>query len=287
VRELFACPAVALALLLVACSHGPDAPPFQGAAAYPPASDPTDAAVADAADAADDASTSSAAAPKLRVLFVGNSYTSTNDLPGWVHRLAAAAHGGPQLEVDALTPGGATFADQWMSTGAVARIAAGGFTHVVLQAQSVEPVGWPASFEMYGEQLVTEVQKSGAHALLYETWARKAGDAVYMESWSGGDPKAMQAGLRGAYANLAEKGGATVAAVGDAWEQVLATHPTLTLFQGDGSHPTEVGTYLAACVFYAVLTGRSAAGLTDHPASLTQADADALAKLAANTAHVR
>jgi hypothetical protein len=32
--------------------------------------------------------------------------------------------------------------------------------------------------------------------VFYETWARRAGDAVYQEAYSGGTPSAMQAGLR-------------------------------------------------------------------------------------------
>ena len=46
-----------------------------------------------------------------RVLFVGNSYTYANDMPGWVTRLAESSALPPQLETSSETAGGATLAD--------------------------------------------------------------------------------------------------------------------------------------------------------------------------------
>jgi len=41
----------------------------------------------------------------------------------------------------------------------------------------------------------------------------------------------------------------------------LEADPTLVLHDKDGSHPNAVGTYLAACVFAAVLAGLNPVGL--------------------------
>jgi hypothetical protein len=49
--------------------------------------------------------------------------------------------------------------------------------------------------------------------------------------------------------------------VGDAWQTVVGQQPNAALWQGDGVHPTTEGTYLAACVFYASIFGRSPVGL--------------------------
>lgn len=265
--------------MAAACSStGPHAPPAPEGASTD--SGQTSAASADAAASSPDAATSRHA-PALHVLFIGNSYTSTGDLPGLVQKLAAGPDQAQAIGVDSITPGGVTFSDHWMSTGAVARIDTGGFSHVVLQDQSVDPVGDPASFQTYGMQLAAEAQQHGAQVVLYETWARQTGDALYAEAWSGGDPKTLQQRLRDAYASLAKLTGASVAPVGDAWETSLATQPSIQLFQADGSHPTEAGTYLAACVFYATLTGRSPVGITTRPASVTAVTAAALAKIAA------
>jgi hypothetical protein len=94
----------------------------------------------------------------------------------------------------------------------------------------------------------------------------------------------MQAGLRKAYQTVATQNGGRMAPVGDAWETALASHPAIPLFAGDGSHPAEHGSYLAACVFYAALTGNSPEGLSFWPAAVSAADAAALQKVAKQAA---
>ena len=64
-----------------------------------------------------------------------------------------------------------------------------------------------------------------------------------------------------AYDQLARAIGATVVPVGDAWLQMMTARPDLALYQDDGSHPTAIGTYLAACVFHNLLHNQSAIGL--------------------------
>jgi predicted regulator of Ras-like GTPase activity (Roadblock/LC7/MglB family) len=215
----------------------------------------------------------------LNVLFIGNSYTYVNDLPSWVHKLADAA-GVMSVAVDSVTVGGATLADQVSSTGAVDRIRQGGWTHVVIQGQSVEPLLGPASFEGAAAVLASEAKKVGAIPLFYETWARKAGDAVYQQGWSGGTPAAMQAGLRSEYLKVAVAGVGAVAPAGDAWERALAEQPGIGLFQADGSHPTSAGTYLTASVFYGRIVGHSPVGIALHPSDVSATDAAALQTVA-------
>src|SRR6185436_14565016 len=118
----------------------------------------------------------------LGVLFIGNSYTYVNDLPGHVSGLAATAEVPPTIDVSEVTVGGATFADHWNGADAQPAIAKGDRTHVVLQGQSVEPIFAPAGFQQYGSLLANAATAAGAKPVLYETWARKAGDPIY------GDP---------------------------------------------------------------------------------------------------
>ena len=73
------------------------------------------------------------------------------------------------------------------------------------------------------------------------------------------------------------------APVGDAWERSLAERPAIVLHDADGSHPSPAGTYLAACVFYAVLTGRRLDGVDGAPLGVDPADAAALRTLAEAT----
>jgi hypothetical protein len=218
----------------------------------------------------------------LSVLFIGNSYTYVNDLPGTVQQLGDSS-GVAKVMVDSVAVGGATLADHAISTGAMPRIDQALWTHVVLQGQSQEPLYDPETFEMYAALLAAEVKKVGAVPVFYETWARQAGDAFYQDPTSGGTPAAMQAGLRAEYQKVAKAAGALLAPAGDAWEKALAEQPAIDLFQTDGSHPTVNGTYLVACVFHAALTGHSPVGSAEHPSGVSDGNAAALQGVAEET----
>ena len=75
---------------------------------------------------------------------------------------------------------------------------------------------------------------------------------------------------------------AAVAPVGPAWWSVLGSEARPGLWQGDGSHPTRKGTYLAACVFYATIFDESPVGLGYH-GGLSADEASTLQQIAAST----
>src|SRR5262245_47385466 len=74
----------------------------------------------------------------LKALFVGNSFTARNDLPGLVARLAAAR--GKRLEYRLISAGGASLRAHWNAGEAQKAIAEGRYDCVVLQEQSTLPV---------------------------------------------------------------------------------------------------------------------------------------------------
>jgi hypothetical protein len=56
------------------------------------------------------------------------------------------------------------------------------------------------------------------------------------------------------YVRIAQELTVPVVPVGYTWLLVRGQNPQLDLWQEDGSHPTDLGTYLAAGVFYAVFS---------------------------------
>jgi hypothetical protein len=184
----------------------------------------------------------------LRVLFIGNSYTYENDLPGMVEAMGEAA--GVRIEVASSAGGGMTLEDHWGGgSGKAARlIESGRFTHVVLQEQSLLPVVDRAGFRAPALQLARAARRAGSAPVFFVTWARA-------------NAPAMQAGLTDAYREAARDTGGVLAPVGPAWEAVRGLYPGLTLYAQDGSHPAPEGTYVAALVIFAALTGRSPQGL--------------------------
>jgi hypothetical protein len=212
----------------------------------------------------------------LRVLFIGNSYTSVNDLPGTFARLARS--GGRRVEVASIAPGGAFLADHAASTEVASTIGGRGWTAVVLQEQSELPAATDlveTRIVPPAATLVARIDTAGARPWLLETWAHRDG-------WPDRhlDRAAMQAAIDATYRELAGRLGATVVPAGEAWARALREAPAIALWQADGSHPTAAGTYLAACVLYASLVGRSPAGLAET-GGLSSADAALLQRIAA------
>jgi hypothetical protein len=246
-----------------------------------------DATVTDAADASADAparmdAADAPAASTLRVLFIGNSYTFVNDLPGTLHALALAAGSDPAIEVSSVTVGGYTLQQHWDGPDARPAIARGGLTHVVLQDQSVEPASDPTAFAASARLFTDAIAAAHATPVLYETWARKAGDAIYASPWAGDTPDKMQDLLLAAYGAAVTEGSAELAPVGEAFRETWTLHPGIDLYQSDGSHPTPAGTYLAACVFYDVLAGHAFVATGAVPAGVSAADASVLRGVAAH-----
>lgn len=195
---------------------------------------------------------------KLRVLFVGNSYTYFNNLPQLLAGLAASAKPSQMIETEMVTVGGATLKLLWSGGKPQTALASGKWDYVVLQEQStlglarvvdgIPQIGDPKNFHDSVRLIVPEIKKAGAKPLLYMTWARK-------------DSPDKQPLLTEAYQSIGKELGDTVAPVGLAWQAALKARPNLELHVADKSHPTPVGSYLAACVFYATLFGKSPEGL--------------------------
>ena len=189
-----------------------------------------------------------------RVLFIGNSYTSVNDLPTMLAALAKA--GGHPIQTGMVAPGGWMLADHLKSTDTLSALQSSKWDFVVLQEQSQIPSVEPArSQEMYPSAgaLVQKIREAGAQPIFFLTWAHRDG-------WPENnlpDYESMQLQINQGYMTIANKLITPVAPVGYAWLTVWLQNPALALWQADGSHPTELGTYLAACVFYAVLFRQS------------------------------
>jgi hypothetical protein len=285
-RRSSACLVVALGAL-ASCASPPATTeaPSERPSEKPPAPAPShDRPVVLTGSRADPPAAPRESAPSLRVLFVGDSYTFVNDLPKWVRDVVTSS-GAVSIEIDSIVQGGATLTQHVKSPAVTERIGRGGWTHVVIQAQGVEPLLDPAGFESGAAALAAEARKAGAVPVFYETWARRAGDPVYREAWSGGTPPEMQARLDSETRKVAAANGGLLVPAGAAFAKALGDRRlSVTLLASDGSNPTVAGTYLVACIFYARLTGRSPVGVSARPSSLAAGDAAALQELARKVA---
>lgn len=196
----------------------------------------------------------------IHVLFLGNSYTYFNDLPAIFTELAKA---GNQQKVDAMmvAPGGVRLKDHWDKAEAHAALNLKKWNYVVLQDQSTLGIGYYLDgnprvttdeiFLPYAKKWAAEIIQHGARPVFYLTWTRKA-------------TPDDQVTLNYAYIRAAKETGAVVAPVGLAWQQIRQQNPSIELYYKDGAHPSQAGSYLAACVMYATIFHHSPADLPSH-----------------------
>ncbi len=188
----------------------------------------------------------------LRVLFIGNSYTFYNNLPGVLSKMAASAEPALIIKTDRCTVGGHTLELHWNDGIAIEKIRQGNWDFVVLQDHSRGTLSDTKRQKMFdfAHKFDAEIKKAGAKTVFFMTWARR------------NEQPAIERIAR-SYETIAEELDAIVVPVGRAWQSSILNRPDLALHTEDNSHPTPHGTYLAACVFYATLTNQNPIGLSN------------------------
>lgn len=194
-----------------------------------------------------------------RVLFVGNSYMYYGDsLHNHVRRMVDAGGVAPldSLEYKSSTIGGAALEHQpvdWLTTPGRIGVKQP-FELVILQGGSGEPLS-PKRASRFREVL-TEYNKliraRGGKVALYMTHA-------YAPKHREFKPENIRL-TEAMYVEAGNEIGALVIPVGLAFEEAYRRHPELVLHKSDATHPTLIGTYLAACTVYAAVYGRSPVG---------------------------
>ena len=174
----------------------------------------------------------------VRMLFIGNSFTTRNDLPGLLSAIAEAG-AGTMIESKVIAAGGASLRRHW-NAGAADTISDETWDYVVFQEQSTLPIKNGKRFHENVREFVPVMKVSGATMVLFMTWARKH------------EPENQKL-LTDSYDSIGKELAATVVPVGSAWREMLEKQGTPELHAEDGSHPTLAGSYLAACVFYTTL----------------------------------
>lgn len=182
-----------------------------------------------------------------RILFIGNSYTSRNQLPRLLADLAAAASQPRRVDVAAIVAGGASLRRHWNAGLAQKALASTAWDYVVLQEQSTLPLKNAVRYHENVRLFDAEIVRHGARTVLYLTWARQQAQDT-------------QDGIARAVESIAAEIGALVVPVGRAWQAALGQGGELRLYTDDGSHPTWAGSYLAACMFHVSLFGESPPG---------------------------
>ena len=203
-------------------------------------------------------------APK-RILFLGNSFTARNDLPGLIAALANAR--GQSIEHRLISVGGASLRTHWNAGEAATVIADGGYDTVVLQEQSTLPIKNAARMHENVRLFDGVIGAADAKTVLYMTWARRHA------------PESQKA-ITDAYTSIGVELSALVVPVGTAWQAFLGKYQQPVLHDKDASHPTLAGSYLAACVFLAALFKENPVGIRSEVTGLAAKEKALLQRVA-------
>jgi hypothetical protein len=188
------------------------------------------------------------------ILFIGNSLTFVNQLPFVLAALVFDSNTSSELKIGEVVKGGASLEELYEHTDAIATIEKSGpWTDVVLQEQS--DVAQPDQMQQYANLFSQSIRRANAHTLIFETWVHN-------------DKLSDQARVKSVAQSVASSCGGTAVFAGEAFELCRKRHPEINLYSDD-RHPTQAGTYLAACVFYAKIFGRTPVGL---PSDLSLVD---------------
>jgi len=212
------------------------------------------------------------------ILFIGNSYTASNNLPSIVDVLAKSA--GDEIIFETSTGGGQTLQNHSNSAATISKIQQANWDYVVLQEQSQLP-SFPMSQVQvqvfpYAKILCDTIRyyNNCTTPMFFMTWGRENGDASNCASWP---PVCTYTGMDSLlnlrYRMMADSNEALVSPVGAVWNYIRNQYPTIDLYSSDGSHPSLEGSYAAACTFYTMIFQKSPLLITNDY-GLNHMDAD-------------
>jgi hypothetical protein len=166
-----------------------------------------------------------------RLLFIGNSLTTANNLPKLVEQIAAAT--GTPMASTVIAENNFSLGDHWERGDALKAIRRGGWAFVILQQG-------PSSLPDSRSQLIAdtrrfdvEIRKAGARTALYMVWPSK-------------DRLAFFADVSRSYSDAAKAVGGVLLPAGDAWRESWKAEPSMALYGPDDFHPSPLGSTVAA-----------------------------------------
>lgn len=219
-----------------------------------------------------------------KVLFIGNSYTFTNNMPAIVDSIARSF--GDTLIYDVSAPGGYTLQQHTTNLTTISKINARQWDVVMIHEQSQRPAFPPSQVASdvypFATRLDSMVRANDTctQTMFMMTWGRANGDQANCAgypvicTYSG-----MQMRLRESYLQMATDNRADVAPVGMAFRIMMDSAYAPWLYSPDSSHPSMAGSYLEACVIYSSVFHKSTRNST-YMAGLVPPDVALLQRVA-------
>jgi hypothetical protein len=188
----------------------------------------------------------------IKVLFIGNSLTSYNQQPSMFSGMAKAA--GKQVFVEQATVSGADLDNLSRNTSVLNLIKKYKWDYVILQGSD-----FSIAFQEYhfvilpGIETLRDSIKANniqTDVIFFMNWANKEGNYWHSTFYSYDD---FQTRIYDGTLQLADDLKFMIAPVGWAWKSVRDQYPDIELYASDDVHPSLAGSYLGACVYFAMI----------------------------------
>ena len=193
-----------------------------------------------------------------KILFVGNSYLYYNDsVHNYTERLLIEYYEDEEIVTKSATIGGSklrnhnidhllNYKNLQLDEQIDLLIMQGGSYEVISQKSREK-------FAKTASEYSAKAQKLGIRTALYMTHA-------YLKNYRRYEPNLIEK-IKKTYYEAGKKSDSLVIPVGLAYEIAYQKNPEIKLHHPDGTHPGLLGTYLAACTVFAVITNKSPEGL--------------------------
>lgn len=199
----------------------------------------------------------------LNILMVGNSHTSTNDVPSLLRNLLVS--GGVVGKVTTKPYIGGLLNDQASDPNLIKEIQSKRWNVIILQGALVSSSHKYRYSQEGGIKLANLAKKSGAKTLLFAEWPRQGWD---------------EAGYQmKVYEEIARPTGTVIVPIPWVFRKALQVEPKAN-FWTDGNHATLVGSYLAAATLYYWVTEQHRMDPTWAPKGMSKDTSDFLIRFA-------
>ena len=207
---------------------------------------------------------------RIDVLFVGNSYTYSNDAGVAEMLNTIAAANGRTVNAQKVAYGGASLSSYASSLASSSKakstfenaLASESWDYVVLQEQTKNSILNPTRMYCSIDVLVNKIRSAcpGAHVLLYMTPGYADGKRTVVNGVSRRlSISEFQAYVQGYYASVADRLSLRTVPVGLSYLKWASCGTGVDLYGSDRKHPSPAGFFLSACCFYYTIFGDSPA----------------------------
>lgn len=193
----------------------------------------------------------------LHVLLIGNSYLYYHNTPKILQDIAKTQPG-PMIQTKLVAHGGWSLADHWDDSTTQAVLGSRKWDWVVFNEQSALGNAYLVDGKYrvhsseylaeYAQRFAVEVKRAGANMAIIGHWSTRSA------------PARDDAALHFAFDSVASSLSIKLVPAGIAWQNPEIVNAQLDLYDRDGSHPSELGSYFLANLLYGFLTNKSPVG---------------------------